>query len=209
MSDGRYLVVLPGVTDLSSPDIGLSETHASVRDVDQFAYPSSRSASVAGNRYAQMVAEALAIRGVPIGSDLVIVGHSYGADTALDLAADRDFNGAGGYHVTHVVAAAYHSQPQLDHVPDSTEVLVLQNHRDVAVIVESVGAAHVTEAFEARRSAARRSARREHPGRDHQRQPSALPRHRRRHRRRSTTRSTTPTTWPTSRSGRARTTCSG
>jgi hypothetical protein len=153
MSDGRYLVVLPGVTDLSSPDIGLSDTHASVRDVDQYAYPSSRSASVADNRYAQMVAEALAIRGVPIGSDLVIVGHSYGADTALDLAADREFNGAAGYNVTHVVAAAYHSQPQLSHVPDSTEVLVLQNHRDIAVIAESVGAAHVTESIEARRSA--------------------------------------------------------
>lgn len=153
MSDGRYLVVLPGVTDLSSPDIGLSGTHASVRDVDQFAYPSSRSASVADNRYAQMVAEALAIRGVPVGSDLVIIGHSYGADTALDLAADPAFNGADGYRVTHVVAAAYHSQPQLDHVPASTQVLVLQNHRDAAVIVESVGAAHVTEAIEARRSA--------------------------------------------------------
>jgi hypothetical protein len=153
MSDGRYLVVLPGVTDLSSPDLGLSAAHASVRDVDQFAYPSSRSASAADNRYAQMVAEALAIRGVPVGSDLVIVGHSYGADTALDLAADPAFNGADGYRVTHVVAAAYHSQPQLAHVPDATQVLVLQNRRDVAVITESVGAAHVTDAIEARRSA--------------------------------------------------------
>jgi hypothetical protein len=153
MSDGRYLVVLPGVTDLSNPDLGLSGIHASVRDVDQFAYPSSRSASTADNRYAQMVAEALAIRGVPVGSDLVIIGHSYGADTALDLAADPEFNGADGYRVTHVVAAGYHSQPQLVHVPDSTQVLVLQNNRDAAVIVESVGAAHVTEAIEARRSA--------------------------------------------------------
>lgn len=150
MSDGRYLVVLPGVTDLSSPDIGLSDTHRSVRDVDQFAYPSSRSAAVADNRYAQMVAEALAIRGVPVGGDVVIVGHSYGADTALDLAADPEFNGAGGYHVTHVVAAGYHSQPQLDRVPDRTQVLVLQNNRDAAVIVESVGSAHVTDAIEAR-----------------------------------------------------------
>ncbi len=151
MSDGRYVVVLPGVTDLSSPDLGLSETHRSVRDVDQYAYPSSQSTSVDDNRYAQMVAEALAVRGVPIGSDLVIVGHSFGADTALDLAADDHFNGPGGYNVTHVVAAAYHSQPQLEHVRSGTEVLVLQNHRDAAVIGEAVGNAHVTDAIEARR----------------------------------------------------------
>jgi hypothetical protein len=150
MSDGRYLVVLPGVTDLSSQDLGWSDRHRSVRDIDQAAYPSSRSASVDDNAYARMVAEALRSNGVPVGSELVLVGHSFGADTALDLAADGSFNGAAGYRVTHVVAAAYHSRPQLDRVPATTEVLVLQNRRDVPVIVEGVGAAHVTEAVEAR-----------------------------------------------------------
>lgn len=149
LPDGKYLVVLPGVTDLSKPDLGYSDTHRSVRDVDQAAYPSSMSTSVADNRYAQMVWDALRARGVPLGSELMIVGHSFGADTALDLAADSGFNGAGGYQVTHVVAAAYDSRPQLAHVPASTQVLVLQNNRDVPVIGEAVGNAHVTATVDA------------------------------------------------------------
>lgn len=151
MGDGRYLVILPGVTDLVPPALGWSHEHRSVRDLDQAAYPSSRSTSLGDNPYAQMVAEGLRSNGVPGGSELVLVGHSYGADTALDLAADLSFNGAAGYRVTHVVAAGYHSQPQLSRVPGTTEVLVLQNRVDVPVIVERVGAAHVTEAVEARR----------------------------------------------------------
>ncbi len=69
----------------------------------------------------------------------MLVGHSFGADTALDLAADVRFNGPGGFNVTHAVAAGYDSRPQMPFVPSSTEVLVLQNNRDVAVLVEHVG----------------------------------------------------------------------
>ena len=144
LSNGRYLVVLPGVTDLSRPDLGLNDRHRTVRDVDQYAYPSAQSTSVADNRYAQMVWDGLIASGVPFGSELMIVGHSYGADTALDLAADPMFNGSAGFDVTHVVAAGYHSEPQLPHVDAGTEVLVLQNHRDAAVIAEAVGHGHVT-----------------------------------------------------------------
>lgn len=150
MADGRYLVVLPGVTDLRHPGWGLDDHHRTVRDLDQYAFPSSRSADVDDNRYAQMVAEALAIRGVPTGSELVMIGHSFGADTALDLAADTSFNGPGGYRVTHVVAAAYWSQPQLEHVPEGTEVLVLQNRSDLPVIAEAVGDSGVVDAIDAR-----------------------------------------------------------
>lgn len=150
LSDGTYLVVLPGVTDLSSPDLGLSDVNRTVRDVDQFAFASSRSTALSGNGYAAMVAEALAAHGVPAGSELVIVGHSFGADTALDLAADPGFNGDGGYRVTHVVAAAYYSQPQLARVPASTEVLVLQNRADVPVIVERAGYGNVAAAVQDR-----------------------------------------------------------
>ena len=148
LANGRFLVVLPGVTDLSSPDLGLNDRHRMVRDVDQYAYPSSQSTSVADNRYAQMVWDGLLSAGVPIGSELMIVGHSYGADTALDLAADPLFNGSTGFDVTHVVAAGYHSEPQLPHVDAGTEVLVLQNHQDVAVIAEAVGHGHVTGVVE-------------------------------------------------------------
>jgi hypothetical protein len=151
LADGLYGVVLPGVTDLSNPYLGLDPRHRSVRDLDQFAYPSSRSTRVSDNHYAQMVAEGLAVRGVPPGSDLVIVGHSYGADTALDLAADEGFNGGDGYRVTHVAALGYHSSPQLPDVRPWTEVLVVQNRRDAAIIAEAVGHGHVVEGFEARR----------------------------------------------------------
>jgi hypothetical protein len=144
-ADGRYLVVLPGVTDLSHPDIGLNDTNRTVRDLDQFALLSSRSSDVDDNRYAEMVWAALRRRGVAAGSELVIVGHSFGADTALDLTGDPSFNGAGGYRVTHVVAAGYFSAPQLSTVPGSTSVLVLENHRDAAVIAEGVGQAGIDD----------------------------------------------------------------
>lgn len=146
LDTGRYVVVLPGVVDLSIPDLGWTDRHRSVRDLDQAAFSSSRSTGLADNAYARMVHDALVDAGVPSGAELLLVGHSFGADTALDLAADETFNGEDGYRVTHVVAAGYHSGPQLPHVPESTAVLVIQNRRDVPVIVEAIGDAHVTDA---------------------------------------------------------------
>jgi hypothetical protein len=146
LSDGRHLVVLPGVIDLSRTPWWSETSHRSVRDLDRQALPSSRSSAVADNGYARMVWDSLRARGVPPGSELIIVGHSFGADTALDLAADGRFNGDGGYRVTHVVAAGYASGPQLADVPRSTRVLVLQNRRDALVIAERVGQSHVTDA---------------------------------------------------------------
>lgn len=141
LDNGKYIVVLPGVTDLSDPDVGLNSYNRTVRDLDQYALSSSTSTGMDDNRYAQMVARALARIGVPTGADVMIVGHSYGADTALDLAADPRFNGT--YHVTHVAAAAYHSGPQVAAVPGATNVLVLQNTRDAAVQIEAAGHAPV------------------------------------------------------------------
>ena len=149
LAEDRFIVVLPGVTDLSRPDLFLSDRHRSARDLDQHAVPSSRSSAVSDNRYAELVWDALRARGVPDGSELMIVGHSFGADTALDLAADHAFNGQQ-YTVTHVVAAGYHSEPQLADVVDGTEVLVLQNHRDAAVIVEQVGQSNATKSVTSR-----------------------------------------------------------
>lgn len=155
LDTGRFVVVLPGVTDLSHPDHGWNEHHRTARDLDQAAFRSSRSSAVADNVYAQLVRDGLRTAGVPIGAELLIVGHSFGADTALDLAADPAFNGPDGYRVSHVVAAAYHSGPQLGDVPPDTQVLVLQNSRDVAVIGEMVGDAHVTDTIAARVDAVR------------------------------------------------------
>lgn len=138
-NNGAYTVVLPGVIDLSKPHLGLDPTNDSVRDVDQNAFPSSRSASVEDNAYAQMVREYI-LANVPPGANVMLVGHSYGGDTVLDLASDPTFNNTTtGVNVTHAVAAAYHSQPQLDHVQDHTQVLVLQNRQDIPVIVEGLG----------------------------------------------------------------------
>jgi hypothetical protein len=81
-----------------------------------------------------MTAQALIEVGVPPGAHLLMIGHSYGADTALDLAADPEFTSR--YRVEGVVAAGYHSQPQLAHVDDDIEVLVVQNKVDLVVWAE-------------------------------------------------------------------------
>ena len=139
LDNGKYIVVLPGVIDLSSPHLGLDAYNRSVRDVDQGAVPSSTSADVRGNPYALMV-EAYMRKNVPRGADVMIIGHSYGADTALDLASDPSFNNKNtGFNITHVTAAAYFSQPQLKHVQNNTQVLVLQNDKDVPVLAEAAG----------------------------------------------------------------------
>jgi hypothetical protein len=138
LTDGRYLLALPGVIDLTHFKVGLDPDNRSVRDLDRSALRSSVGTSVAGNDYAEMVQEALVAQGVPLGSQIVIVGHSFGSDTALDLASDPSFNGPRGFDVTHVVAAGYDSQPQLDDIPDRTKVLVLQNRDDVPVLAEAV-----------------------------------------------------------------------
>lgn len=133
--DNTFTIVLAGVTDLSEPDFGLNELNRTVRDTDVYAIASANDALIASNRYAQLVAE-YAENHLPPGANIMIVGHSFGADTAADLAADPRFNGPDGFNVTHVVAAAYHSGPQLEHIPDTTQVLVLQNELDAAVAAE-------------------------------------------------------------------------
>ncbi len=136
--NGNYTLVLPGVTDLTDPHAGFDTVDQSVRDTDQVAAVSAGSTGIDGNRYAQMVREHLQRAAVPPGANLMIIGHSFGADTALDLASDSGFNGRD-YHVSHVVAAAYYSQPQLPHVRPGTDVLVLQNNKDVPVMAEQIG----------------------------------------------------------------------
>ena len=137
--NGAYTVVLPGVIDLSSPNLGFDPVSASVRDVDQNAVRSAESALIDDNAYAEMVRDYIRAN-LPQGADVMLVGHSYGGDTALDLASDPTFNNADtGVNITHVVSAGYYSQPQIDHVQDHTQVLVLQNRQDRAVQVEGVG----------------------------------------------------------------------
>lgn len=157
IDDERFVVVLPGVTDLSRPDLGLSDDHRSVRDLDRHAVASARSTSIDDNRYAEMVMEALDRAGVPDGSRLLVIGHSFGADAAVDLAADDRFNGER-YHVTHVVAAGYHLPDRhVADIPASTEALVIQNDRDLAVIAERAGHRSVEAAVDGGRWVADRA----------------------------------------------------
>ena len=130
-----YTITLPGVIDLSNPAPGWDPQHASVRDMDQAALRSSSSTRVEDNLYAQMVIRALDVNQVPLGSNLLVVGHSFGADTAADLAANQEFTLL--YNVTHVVAAGYDSAPQLAHISPDIDVLVLQNNDDKAILLES------------------------------------------------------------------------
>ena len=135
--DNRYTLVLAGVTDLSNPGRGLNPNHRSVRDTDVAATRSAASVRIDDNLYAQYVMR-YTTANLPEGSSIAIVGHSFGADTAIDLAADPTFNGEH-FEVTHVTAAGYYSIPQLDHVPNGTNVLVLRNNKDIPVLVEELG----------------------------------------------------------------------
>jgi len=137
-ADGRptFTVNLPGVIDLATPVPGFDPVHFSVRDMDQVAIHSAPTTSTTDNLYAQMVMQGLVEAGVPPQSNLLLVGNSFGADTVLDLAASDRFTEQ--YHVSHVVAAAYDSVPQLADVDSDIEVLVLQNTSDQAIALEAL-----------------------------------------------------------------------
>lgn len=130
-----YTINLPGVIDLSNPVPGWDPQHMSVRDMDMAALLSATSSRVEDNLYAQMVNSGLKRNGVPFQANLLLVGHSFGADTAADLAADPIFT--ADFHVTHIVAAGYDSGPQLAHIDPDVDVVVLQNEDDKAILLES------------------------------------------------------------------------
>jgi pimeloyl-ACP methyl ester carboxylesterase len=129
--DQRFTVVLPGVSDLSVPGRGLNAVHRTVRDLDEVAISSARYAGVEHNLYAKMVMAALDQNNVGRGAELLLVGHSFGADTALDLAADPEF--VGRYRVIQVVATGYNHGPQLNRTGADVNVLAVRNPNDLVV----------------------------------------------------------------------------
>jgi hypothetical protein len=160
LDNGRYIVVLPGVTDLSdgvdqfvarvrrdgpfgAPQAGRDAIDAWVDNDEptvrkmRYAYEAARNDDTTVNEYSVATVEALEAAGVPTGAEVMIVGHSFGAYTAMDLAADERVNAAHGgdpvgYHVdiTHVIAAGAETDWRFDEIPSGTAALVLNNRFD-------------------------------------------------------------------------------
>lgn len=161
LDNGKIMIVLPGVTDLTdtlaagvtgnvpgvAQELGLDPNNRTVRDTWIVAEDSLGSASVENNLYARYVQsqieKGIADGSIPRGADVMIVGHSFGADTALDLASDPTVNGEL-VNITHVVAAAYDSQHQLGAVQPGTKVAVLQNNYDAAIVMEGLAGVNLS-----------------------------------------------------------------
>lgn len=75
------------------------------------------------------VAGYLAEHGLTRATEVVVIGHSHGAITAIDLAGRKSFNGDVA-RVTHVIAAGGGQGGYLDEARPGTDVLVLTNRAD-------------------------------------------------------------------------------
>jgi len=146
--NGNLTLVLPGVVDLSNkfklwPEFGWEEEHNTTRDLEMGAVNSSLSTEIEDNEYGRRVRDwirfAIQEGIIEPGTQTSIIGHSYGGDSALDLAADPEVNGVL-LNVTHVIPMAYHNEPQFEDLPDETRVLALQNIWDAPVFGEAIGA---------------------------------------------------------------------
>ena len=139
------IVLLAGVQDLSrsidalnirpTPNVG-----EAIREVIRRRNGTPRDLAVAipqhvvgGGDYVSGVerelARFMAERRLPIGTRVVIVGHSHGAMTAIDLAARRSFNG-DLVAVSHVIAAGGGQATNLNEPRFGTDVMVLTNGAD-------------------------------------------------------------------------------
>jgi pimeloyl-ACP methyl ester carboxylesterase len=78
--------------------------------------------------YARGVDLAMTRAGVPAGADVLLVGHSQGGMTALELAGDEGFTRR--YRVTHVVTAGSPAA-QVRDLPPRTQALSLENEHDL------------------------------------------------------------------------------
>lgn len=157
LDNGRWVVVLPGVADLSDNIWGVvggafgGNAVGPWYDGDQpdtlrrMEYAIGESQDVSDsfqNPYALRVIELMEDAGIPPGGEVMFVGHSFGAYTAMELAGNPMFNSAdgssAGYHVnvTHVVAAGADTNWKFAEIPPETNALVLNNRYDAAFQVE-------------------------------------------------------------------------
>jgi pimeloyl-ACP methyl ester carboxylesterase len=136
LSDGSYVLVLPGVMDMSNLGFLRGDDINSVRTIGNAAGTATRDGMP--NNYAEMVKMAMRRAGIPSGSEVTIVGHSYGSYTAMDLAGNDAFNSADGtgegynVRVRRVVGVGADTDWKMKRVPAQTDVVVL-NSRDDSV----------------------------------------------------------------------------
>ena len=129
----KYAVMLPGIeTSLEHP-----LSNDTKRDLNA-AMP-ARLFGTEHDLYAQRVEQELQRLGVPVGAEVMLVGHSYGAIAAMNIASDTSFNATGtdashGYHVniTHVITGGAGLRDMLDAPPAHTKVLMTINRFDGA-----------------------------------------------------------------------------
>lgn len=167
LTNGRYVVVLPGVTDLSdglgafvdrvrSTPLGTAAaTHELIESWSDNDAPTVRKMRHAvtaalrddstSNPYSAATLAALRAAGVPSGAEVMLVGHSFGAYAAVDLAADPTVNlaygtGHDGYRVdiTHVVAAGAETDWRFQELPEQTATLVINNRLDAVYRAEDL-----------------------------------------------------------------------
>lgn len=160
--DGKYVVNLRGIEDgptaavlaggaavTGRPELGLLALHQRntvpssdspivTRWATQSIGDDKNWAATWENPYAASVRLALQEAGVPPGADVMLVGHSFGAYTAMELATDPSFNG-GYVNVKTVVAMAADVDFRMDdNMPAGTSGLVVNNALDVVAKAESL-----------------------------------------------------------------------
>jgi hypothetical protein len=122
----RFVVELPGIRSLASRQ----QPQDLLGAVDALAGDSST--------YTRCVREALDSAGVPLGAQVMLVGHSDGGIVAMDLAHDPSFNGAR-VDVTHVVAAGSPISSKLAALGSSpTRVLSVENVNDIVTHLDGI-----------------------------------------------------------------------
>lgn len=159
--DGKYVVNLHGIEDgptsaalaggavlMRSPALGLmafdqrnsapaNDSPIVTRWATQSIGDDANWSASWENPYAVQVRLALQEAGVPQGADVMLVGHSFGAYTAMELASDPTFNG-GYVTVKTVVATAADVDFRMDEMPKGTTGLVLNNANDAVFRSESL-----------------------------------------------------------------------
>ncbi len=115
----RYVIELPGAEAVTS-------SHPQNLVQAGGALLSSSSA------YSRAVVSAMRTAAVPVGAEVMLVGHSEGGIVAMNLAGDTAFNG-GYVKVTHVVAAGSPISSKQVAAGSGTRVLSVENMNDAVV----------------------------------------------------------------------------